>query len=95
MVISIPVFSVNDDRMSCLSVCLVFAIYICDDVRRIFFWQSTNSLGLSLLAFFLKAETVLLVSDKANDSDVLLVSFELEQMLSEIPPRQDAPKVQQ
>lgn len=40
-----------------------------------------------------KAAAVLLVSDEPNDSDVLLVSFELEQMLSEIPPGQRAPKV--
>lgn len=40
-----------------------------------------------------KAAAVLLVSDKPNDSDVLLVSFELEQMLSEIPPGHHAPKV--
>eukprot|EP00752_Nemacystus_decipiens_P004954 g4507.t1 len=39
------------------------------------------------------AEAVLLVSDEPNDSDVLLVSFELEQMLSELPPGQRAPKV--
>ena len=40
-----------------------------------------------------KAAAVLLVSNEPNDSDVLLVSFELEQMLSEIPPGQHAPKV--
>lgn len=40
-----------------------------------------------------KAAAVLVVSDKADDSDVLLVSFELEQMLSEIPPCNHAPKV--
>ncbi|CAM9651991.1 unnamed protein product, partial [Ectocarpus sp. 8 AP-2014] len=36
---------------------------------------------------------VLLVSDEPNDTDVLLVSFELEQMLREIPAGQHAPKV--
>ncbi|CAN0021824.1 unnamed protein product, partial [Ectocarpus fasciculatus] len=36
---------------------------------------------------------VLLVSDESNDTDVLLVSFELEQMLREIPAGQHAPKV--
>ncbi|CAM9887687.1 unnamed protein product, partial [Ectocarpus sp. 4 AP-2014] len=36
---------------------------------------------------------VLLVSDEPNDTDVLLVSLELEQMLREIPAGQHAPKV--
>lgn len=36
---------------------------------------------------------MLLVSEEPNDSDMLLVSFELEQVLSEIPPGRHAPKV--
>lgn len=40
-----------------------------------------------------KSAAVLLVSDEPNDTDVLLVSFELEQMLREIPAGQHAPKV--
>lgn len=36
---------------------------------------------------------MLLVSNETCDSEVLLVSFELEQMLSEIPPGHHAPKV--
>lgn len=41
----------------------------------------------------LQAAAVLLVSDEHNDANVLLVSFELEQVLSEIPPGHHAPKV--
>ena len=36
---------------------------------------------------------MLLVSDEASDSDVLLVSFELEQMLEDMDPRAHSPKV--
>lgn len=40
-----------------------------------------------------QAEAVVLVSDKPNDSEVLLVSFELEQMLAEMTPGAHVPKV--
>lgn len=36
---------------------------------------------------------MLLVSNEPGDSDVLLVSFELEQMLEEMDPRAHSPKV--
>lgn len=40
-----------------------------------------------------QAEAVVVVSDKPDDSQVLLTSFELEQMLGELRPGTRAPKV--
>lgn len=40
-----------------------------------------------------QAEAVVVVSDEPDDSEVLLISFELEQMLGELRPGTRAPKV--
>lgn len=52
-----------------------------------------SPLLFSVLRWKRQAEAVVLVSDEASDSEVLLVSFELEQMLADLPRGTRAPKV--